>query len=81
MRNGRKLTAHFRKRHAGADIRDRSNLDGLDEALEHSVEKLDLLGIETAGGRQKKICNAPDRGQALFGRADLYGGFDFVDDR
>jgi hypothetical protein len=78
--HGCQLGAHFGKRHAGADIRDRSNLDGPYETLEHIVKQLDLRGIQTVGGQQEKICDALDRIQALFRRAGSYRRFDFVDD-
>ena len=81
VRYRRKLAAHFGKSYAGTDVRDRSNLDRLDEALKHLVEKLDLLAIETASGEQKKIRNALDGIQAFFRRTDIYRGFDFVGDR
>jgi hypothetical protein len=53
------LLAHFGKGHASADIRDRANLDRLDEPFEHIVGQLDLLVVEAAGGGQKEIGDAP----------------------
>ena len=75
------LTAHFSKRHARTDIRDRPDLDRSDEAFEDVVEQLDLLAIEGAGGQQKQIRHALDCFQALFGRAGVDGCVDFVDNR
>jgi len=75
------LSAHFGERDAGADIRNRSNLDRLDEALEHLVEKVDLLAVETAGGQQEEVRHALGGVQALCRRADLYCRFDFIDNR
>ena len=80
MGNRRQLHAHFRKSHAGADVCERSYLDGLDEPLKHTVEQLNLLLIEAASRQQKQIGHAPDSVQALFRRAEVYGCFDFIDD-
>ena len=48
-------------------------------------EQIDLfdevLASETATGQQKKIRDALDGVQALFRRANVYGGFGLVDDR
>src|ERR1700739_2270942 len=55
LRDRSKLTAHFGKRNTGTDIRDRPQLDRVDQAIKYTVEQLDLLIVEGAGGRQKKI--------------------------
>ena len=49
LRDRCQLLAHFGKRHAGADVGDRANLDGLDQPFEHVVEQLDLLVVEAVG--------------------------------
>ena len=81
LRDGRQLFAHFGKRNSCADIGDRADFNGLDQALEHIVEQLDLLAVEAAGGKQKEFGDALDGLQALFGGSDFDRGFDFVGDR
>jgi len=76
----RALAAQFRKCDAGADIRDRANLDGPDEAIEHVVEQRDLLFVESARRQQKKIRHAPDRLRAFFRGGRVDRGLDFADD-
>jgi hypothetical protein len=81
LRDRSKLGAYFSKGDVSADIRDRPQLYRLDQPFEHSVEELYLLTVEAAGGRQKKIGNAPGRFQALCRQAHANCGLDFIDDR
>ena len=48
----RQLAAHFGERNFRADIGERAQLDGLDQAFEHVAEQLDLLVAATVGGRR-----------------------------
>jgi hypothetical protein len=74
------LNAHFRQRDTRTYIRDCPDFYRLDQAFEQIAEQLDLLMIEAAGRRNKKIRNALGRFQALFSRPGTYCRFDLVDD-
>jgi hypothetical protein len=80
LADGSKLNAHLSQRDPRTHICDRPDLYRLDESFKQITEQLDLLMIEAASGRQKKIRNTLDRFQALFRRSDTYRRFNFVDD-
>ena len=81
LRDAGQLQAGFRQRDPGADISDRPDLDGPDQAFEHAVEQLDLFAVEAAGRGQKQLGHTLDRLQALFRGAEMDRLFDFIDDR
>jgi hypothetical protein len=57
--NRRELLAHFGKRNARTDIRERPDFDCFDESFEHIVEQLDLFLIEVPGRCQEQVGYAP----------------------
>jgi len=78
--NRRELLAHFGKRNARTDIRERPDFDCFDESFEHIVEQLDLFLIEVPGRCQEQVGYAPGGFQAFFGRAAANRGLDLIDD-
>ena len=76
--HGSELRAHFGQRNAGADIGERANFDGLDQAFEHVAEQLDLFAAIAVGGQQKQVRDPPDGFEMLFRRAGRDRGLDFV---
>ena len=78
--DGGELGAHFGERDARADIGQRAELDGLDQAFEHVAEQLDLFAAIAVGGQQKQVRHALDGLEMFFRRAGLDGGLDFVGD-
>ena len=81
LRDRRQLGADFRQRHAGADVGDGAQLDGLDQPFEHMVEQVDLLTAELARGNQKKVGDAPRGLDAFRSRASADRSLYFIDDR
>ena len=72
------LRAHFRQRDAGADIGERADFDGLDQAFEHVAEQFDLFAGIAIGGQQEQVRHAPDGFEMLFRRAGRDRGLDLV---
>ncbi len=81
LRHRGQLRAHFGQRNPRADIGERPDLDGPDQAFQHVAEQLDLFAIAAVGGQQKQVRHALEGFEVFFGRAGLDGGFDFVGDR
>ena len=79
--DGGELRAHFGERDAGGDIGQRADLDGLDQALQHVAEQLDLLAGITVGGVQEQVGDPPDGFEMLVGGGGLDGGLDLIGDR
>jgi hypothetical protein len=79
--DGGELAAHFGQRNARRDIGQRSDLDGLDQALQHVAEQLDLLAAAAVDRRQKQVGDAPEGFEVLFRRTGLDGRLDLVGDR
>ena len=79
--DGGELRAHFGERDAGGDIGQRADLDGLDQALQHVAEQLDLLAGISVGGVQEQVGDPPDGFEMLVGRGGLDGGLDLIGDR
>ncbi len=79
--NGCELGAQLGQRDASADIGERPQFDGGNQALENVAEQPDLLVAKTSGRRHKQRREALGGLHAFFRRARGNGRFDFVGDR
>ena len=76
--DGGELRAHFGQRNAGADIGERADFDGFDEAFEHVAEQFDLFAGKAVGGQQEQVRDAADGFEMFFRRTGRDRGLDFV---
>jgi hypothetical protein len=80
LRHRRKLHADLGQRDPRADVGDRPQFNGLDQAFEHIVEQRDLLVIILACGNQEEVGYAPCGLEAFLLGPYADGRFDFFGD-